>query len=120
MNYVSQAPRFDRMPPNGTGLSGCQLFQLQEWINEGMATYTESIEALVSSECSGCHSGTDPGGGLFLTNYTEISTAALTGQLVTRVMLPGSDPDAMPPGNPLYHCNLDLINAWVAAGAPLN
>lgn len=84
------------------------------------ATYTESIEALVSSECRGCHSGTNPGGGLFLTNYNEISTAALEGQLVTRVMLPGSDPDAMPPGNPLYHCHLDLINAWVAAGAPLN
>ena len=36
MNHVSQAPGFDPMPPNGSGLSACQLFQLQEWINEGM------------------------------------------------------------------------------------
>lgn len=87
---------------------------------ERLATYEASVAQIIESNCSVCHSGANPDGGLMLTNYTEVRQAALNGALLERISLPGSNPSSMPPNGPLNACKIQYIQNWIDAGAPEN
>ncbi len=119
------------MPPGG-GLSSTQVNLISRWIKEGaknttncnscdssVFTYSAAISVIMSTNCTGCHSGSNASGGINLSTYSGIKTVADNGHLVGALtQAPGFI--AMPPGGMLSDCNISQIEKWVAAGAPNN
>ena len=82
--------------------------------------FASDIEPMVSTHCTGCHSGAAPSGGLQLGTYNQISAIALSGSLVDRTHRIAGDALAMPPSGRLSDCQLEKIQNWVYQGAPNN
>ena len=82
--------------------------------------YQKDIRALLANNCSsaGCHVGANGVGGLDLTTYADAKAIADNGNLVGRIE--ETTGNLMPPGAPLADCDIELIRAWVAKGAPNN
>ena len=85
-----------------------------------LTSFSSHIEPLVAQNCMGCHSGDSPDGGLALTTYAEIRSAAFSGAIEDRVNRGSGDAQLMPPNGPLSSCNLEYLTFWIAAGAPEN
>lgn len=105
-------------------LAGC-YYDVEETLYTGgcpdvVATYDASIAEIVDNNCVVCHSGPNADAGLSLATFTEVREAALNGALIDRIQLPGSNPASMPPNGELSTCHIELIQAWLAAGAPEN
>gem|GEM_PF-357970 len=103
-------------------LQGCQYESEDALFGPGcpdrIASYDAFVETIITSRCSGCHSGSNPEGGLMLTAYQEVKTAALNGQLLERIELPPSNSASMPPNGSLDTCDVQLIRSWIDSGAP--
>lgn len=123
----------DRMPPEGEEpLTADQIQLIFTWIAQGAqnnscsacdtaeVTFSNTIHPLVEIKCQGCHSGAQPSANLSLLDYTDISTIALSGALLSSVTGTNSFTQMPFNANPLPACEIDLIEAWVAAGAPDN
>lgn len=125
----------DRMPqaPNPP-LTAAEKDLIKTWIEQGAKntacnenfgscdttniTYTNGIAPLLSSRCTGCHSGANPQGNLKLTTYAEVKASVQSGALYGAVAhLPGYS--AMPKGGtPLSPCFVSKIKSWIDAGMP--
>lgn len=103
-------------------LQGCYYETADELFGLGcpdrIVTYDASIAGLIDYRCTGCHSGNNPEGGLMLTTYEEVKSAALNGDLLERIELPESNSASMPPNGSLDSCDIDLIKTWIALGGP--
>lgn len=83
-------------PPTGYGItvSQAQRDVIAKWINQGAknlscnpnfgkcdtiggAKFATFVQPIVQNQCQGCHTGSGTGGGIKLTNYTEIKTSVL-------------------------------------------
>lgn len=125
----------DRMPQNKPPLSSDQINLIKTWINQGAlnnacnessagcdtiggSKYASFVQPLIQTRCKGCHSGTNPQGGIKLTTYAEIKPLALNGRLyasVTRAV------NWMPNGGAkLDDCTLVKMKTWIDSGAPEN
>ncbi|OWY24271.1 hypothetical protein C7N43_32335 [Sphingobacteriales bacterium UPWRP_1] len=123
-------------PPPAAPLSNDQIAIISQWILQGAlnnacdenaggcntvnVSYSATVKPIIQNYCGGCHSGSAPLGGVLLTNYAQISAAALSGSLVGSlkgtagyVPMPFQQP-------PLNQCYIDRIEAWVNDGAPYN
>lgn len=126
----------DRMPPSpSTRLSSDLIAKIELWINQGALnltcsdtsacdsvniTFSQHVSPILSVNCVGCHSGGSPGGGIDLSNYTNIKAQVDNGKLIGSIEA-RTGFVAMPPGgNSLNSCNIAQINIWVADGAPNN
>lgn len=74
-------------------------------------TYSDQVSKLLSANCTSCHSGSRPSGGIDLSSYTSAKTNA---SRANREIQSG----AMPPGAPLSAANKQLFQSWVTAGEP--
>lgn len=123
----------DRMPPEGEDpLTTEQIQMIYTWIAQGAqnnscsscdttaVTFSQTIYPLIEIKCQGCHSGAQPSSGLSLIDYSNISTIALTGALMSSVTGTNSYTQMPYNSNPLPACEVDLIEAWIADGAPNN
>ncbi|OFY28139.1 MAG: hypothetical protein A2X09_00915 [Bacteroidetes bacterium GWF2_43_11] len=124
----------ERMPPSpAQPLTTDQKALIAKWINQGAqnnactetncdtlnVTFAGTIMPMIQTNCTGCHSGASPGGGIFLTNYAQVETIATTGQLMGVVKhLTGYQP--MPPSGQLSDCQIAQLNKWIANGKPNN
>ena len=123
----------DRMPPAGEDpLTNEQIQMIFDWIAQGAqnnscsscdtteVTFANTIYPLVEIKCQGCHSGSQPSSGLSLNDYGDISTIALNGAFLSSVL--GTNGYTQMPynSNALPACEIDLIEAWIADGAPNN
>lgn len=124
----------DRMPPPpAQPLSADQKAIIAKWINQGAhnnactettcdtlnVTFSGTIMPIVQTNCTGCHSGASPGGGINLTGYSGVEAIASTGQLLGVVKhLAGYRP--MPPSGQLSDCQISQINKWITNGKPNN
>lgn len=125
----------DRMPrPPAPAFTTEQKNLVKKWIEQGAlnnvcnesygqcdttnVTYTAYIQPLVAGKCVGCHGNNNPGGGIKLTNYTEVKASALTGKFYGSIAwLAGVE--AMPQsGAQLSNCQLSKVKAWMDAGMP--
>jgi hypothetical protein len=124
----------DKMPqaPN-PDLTAAQKTLIGKWINEGarnttncgsstgcdvnLFKYNADIKPIFASNCTGCHGGTNPDGGINLTVYEVVKTVGLNGRLVGAIThTPGYQP--MPRNaNKLSDCRINQIKNWVSAGA---
>ena len=76
-------------------------------------TYDDDVEAIITANCVGCHSGANANAGLQLTGYANVRAAAEQGNLLNRVNN-GSNP--MPPGGQLPPATRQIIDQWVTDG----
>lgn len=122
-----------QMPPDPyEPLTQGQIDMLYTWIQQGAPnnscedcvteniTYQTNIENIISNRCQGCHSGNHAETSLLLTNYEQVKNQALNGPLLEAVTHTG-DATPMPYNSAqLPQCEIDQIEAWILADAPLN
>jgi hypothetical protein len=123
------------LPPDGNGpLDQADIDLIVQWIQQGAednecvadcdpnaaVTYSGTIYPIIDNACQGCHSGTNPEGGLSLVTYAQISANALSGDLMNSLL--GTNGFSLMPDNTtgIPQCNIDQIAAWIDAGAPEN
>ena len=122
-------------PPNAD-LTAAQKALIGKWINEGAQNTTNcssstgcdtanfkfnaDIKPILASNCTGCHGGTAPTGGINLTDYTIVKQVALNGRLIGAVTHTlGYQP--MPQNaNKLSDYKIIQIKKWATAGALYN
>ena len=51
----------------------------------GTITYAGAIKSIIDNNCTSCHSGGAPSGGISLDTYTSVKNAGLTGKLYNSV-----------------------------------
>lgn len=125
----------DRMPPPPRSpFTTDQITKVRRWIEQGAknnrcesnncdtlnVSFTAHIQPMMQNNCTGCHSGNQPQGGVSLTFYATIAASAASGRLLGSVMhSPGYA--AMPQGAPkLDNCKITQIKKWINNGTPNN
>ncbi len=132
---ITESDPGDRMPPPGSGvttLTPDQIMDIFTWIQQGAlnngcdgcdttdVTFSASVFPLIQTNCTGCHSGPTPQGGLSLTNYSQIAANATSGKLMNSLNGTGGIPQ-MPSGQPeLSDCAKRTIEIWIENGTPDN
>jgi cytochrome c5 len=120
-----------RMPPSPrAAFTTAQLALVSTWIQQGAknngcidkacdtttVTYSTTIVPILQSNCTGCHSGNNPSGGIKLDNYASVSTVVANKKLIGSITQ-STGYWAMPPNGKLSDCNIGKIKAWVYRGA---
>lgn len=124
----------DRMPPPPANpLTNEQKNSIKKWIEQGAknnfcdedcdttnVTYSGTIWPLIELNCYGCHSGSQPSGGILLVDYNSVVIQANNGKLFGAVNHDtGFEP--MPKNAPkLSDCKIDQIKIWIEDGTPNN
>ena len=88
-------------------------------------TYSATVYPIISSTCTGCHSGSAPQGNVLLEDYASISSAAAipAGQYGSLYGAISHDPGNSPMpknGTQLSDCKIRQIKAWIDDGRPNN
>lgn len=102
----------------GSGASNGQNASGSPCDTSVVITYNGEISALLNAHCTGCHSGVAPSGGKDYTTYEAVRQATLEGSLLSRINLPSSSSQSMPPIGPLDSCTIAVFESWAALGAP--
>ncbi|HEY1114454.1 MAG TPA: c-type cytochrome domain-containing protein [Chitinophagaceae bacterium] len=121
----------DRMPPHPQApLTNEQKTIIYNWIQQGAQnlscqaacdannfTFTTAVRPLMATKCTGCHSGTNPQGGIDISTYTALKVQVTNGKLWGSINhLAGYA--AMPKnGSKLSPCELAQVKGWIDAGA---
>jgi hypothetical protein len=83
-------------------------------------SYANDVWPIISSNCTGCHSGGAPQGNISLENYDDIVVAANNGSLLG-VIRHDEGWSPMPKGGAkLPDCDISKIEKWVDDGTPNN
>mgnify|MGYP003581600759 FL=1 len=77
-------------------------------------TYTANIEAVIQTNCVGCHSD----GGRFptLETYDQVKDATQNGDLICRIDQTQSCGSVMPRSGPMPRATIDMIILWQKEG----
>jgi len=130
----------DRMPPPpALPLNADQKNLIYTWIAQGAlnnycdqedcdsvnVTFSETVFPIIQNSCFGCHSGADPGGGIYLTNHNQIAAAAAvvpgnTGSLLGAVTWTSGNIPMPQNGQQLSDCKIAQIRKWINDGMPDN
>ena len=75
--------------------------------------YNENVAPILSSNCSGCHSGITASAGLALDSNTSVYSAIKSGNVLDRVNRNSGDNGFMPQGGQkLSNANLDILQTF--------
>lgn len=78
-------------------------------------TYNKTIAPLMNNYCTGCHSGSTPGGSVSLTNYGEV----VTNEARITASIKQTGPYPMPKGGgKLNDCSIRQWDIWVSNQMP--
>lgn len=116
-----------KMPPSAP-MTTDQKAKIATWINQGAVnnqcssgcdtanfTYSGAVSVIMNTYCKGCHNAASLGGGIDLSTYTTVKTAAL-GRLMGTINH-SSGFSAMPKGsNKLSDCQIRQVEKWIQAG----
>ena len=117
------------MPPKGS-LTAIQKSYIKTWIAAGakngincyvgcdsnVFTYSAGVSKIMS-QCTGCHSGTNPSGKIDLSNVAGVKSVALSGRLVGSVKQLSGFVSMPPYGSPkLSDCQITQIQKWINNG----
>jgi uncharacterized membrane protein len=81
--------------------------------------FSADILPIIETNCTSCHSGSDPDGGLLLVNNSDIQDAADDGELWERIN-DSENPMPPSPSDELSDCNKNQIQSWIEADMPNN
>lgn len=88
-------------------------------------SFSAQVFPIIQNSCYGCHSGSNPGGGISLTNHSQVAAAGAVspgnaGSLLGSITWAyGNSP--MPQNGPsLSDCDIALIRNWIIEGLPDN
>jgi mono/diheme cytochrome c family protein len=84
-------------------------------------TYDGVVAKILSdNNCSGCHSGGSPSGGILLDSYANVKLQVDNGQFLGSILRTGAytGSKAMPPGGALDDCELSALKKWINNSAP--
>jgi len=123
----------DRMPPSPqASFTSAQIALIRTWIQQGAKNneciedcnldnvgFAADVSPIINSYCLSCHSGSSPNGGVSLTNYSNISSAANSGVLLNAITGASGAP-LMPPSGAMNDCNINKITKWINDGAQNN
>jgi len=126
-SVITKTSGENKMPPNAP-LTTAQIASIQKWINQGalnnqcssgcdstVFTYSGAVSVIMSTYCVGCHNAASLGGGIDLSSYATVKTAALGRMMGSINQLAGYS--AMPKGgNKLSDCQIAQIQKWIQAG----
>lgn len=125
------------MPPIPRGpISDNNIETIRIWIAQGAldnscvedttclivppVSFSQDVFPIIDKYCVGCHSGANPWAGLYLRTYDEVKVVADDQRLVNVINHAPGFP-FMPRNLPkLSDCKIDMIEMWVADGAPNN
>ncbi len=124
-----------KMPPNGNApLTDAQKNIIGVWINQGAKNttncgtacnlnafeYTANIKPIMTTYCTGCHTGATASKGIDLSTYAGVKASAVAGTLYGSINH-STGYVAMPQGgNKLSDCQISVVQKWIAAGMPNN
>jgi hypothetical protein len=119
----------DKMPPaTQPQLTAAQIDSIYKWISYGAknetcaavcdtinpVTYSGTISPIIQNTCVGCHSGSNPSGGVYLNSYANIASVASSGMLLKS--LKGDGVTRMPNGGALSACVIREFEIWINNG----
>lgn len=117
-------------PPPYEPLTKAQIDSVYNWILNGAPdefcgegcdttdiTYSTHLASLVSTNCTGCHSGTSPQGGVRLASYADLVATVNAGS-VPAVLKTESGYSLMPPYSALSDCDIRKFEIWIENGMP--
>lgn len=122
------------MPPPGSGItvSAAQLAMIAKWINQGAknlncnpnygacdtanVSFAAVVMPIVQNKCQGCHNAANPGGGIKLTNYTEVKASVASGAFWGSIAWLTGYSKMPKGGQQLSSCELQKIDAWIKKG----
>jgi len=81
-------------------------------------SYAATIQPIIQTRCTSCHSGGFPSGGLALTSHGEV--AGSVDRIINRIIRNEGDAQLMPQGAKMDACRIDQIIAWANQGAMNN
>ena len=108
-------------------LSGC-YYDNEEYLYPETAncvtdnmSYSNDVWPVISASCTGCHSGANPGGGISLENYTDVSASGAIeagnyGSLYGAISHASGNTPMPKNGNKLSDCTISRIKAWIDQG----
>lgn len=120
-------------PPPKAPFTAAQKDLVKTWILQGAknnycdaacdttnVSFKNNIFPTVETYCLGCHSGSTPGGGIYLRNYNDLVAVAKNGKLWGSInFVSGYSP--MPKNaNKLSACILATFKIWIDNGTPNN
>jgi hypothetical protein len=120
----------DRMPPPGYDpLPQQHIDSIYNWILYGALnedcgescdtiseiTFSAVVWPILELNCRGCHSGNNPSGSVYLTDYSTVSFVASSG-LLNSVLRGTNEKPIMPPSGSLPECNIRQIELWIENG----
>lgn len=83
-------------------------------------SYSVNVKPILEQECFACHDFTAPGGGVVLTEFSQLQNAIIDGSLLGAIKHEPGFSNMPKSGNQLPACDIQRIEAWVQAGAPNN
>ena len=119
-----------KMPPaSSPQLSVAEIDSIGKWISYGALNencgevcdtispvpFSGTIWPIMQTSCTGCHTGTSPGGGIAIANYANVQTIAANGSLMNS--LRGTGVSVMPKGSSFTVCRIRQFDIWVKNGA---
>ncbi|MCB0760537.1 MAG: hypothetical protein KDC12_03365 [Flavobacteriales bacterium] len=128
---ITQTWGDDAMPPDNP-LPQDQIDLIADWIMQGALnlscdallcdtlelTFSGDIQPLVAAFCEGCHTGSNAGGDVKLTNHAEIAAAGANGSLYGSVAWEAGYTQMPQNGSQLTECQLRMIEMWIENGMP--
>lgn len=120
-------------PPPNSPLTAEQRNMVYKWIAQGAqnlfceeecdtlnVTFSDNVWPLIQNSCFGCHSGSNPSGGIALENHADIVDVAQTGQLMGAINWETGYANMPKNGNQLAFCDRRAVELWVEDGMPNN
>ncbi|QEC68546.1 hypothetical protein FRZ67_14985 [Panacibacter ginsenosidivorans] len=122
------------MPPAGEpNLTIDQVATIKQWILEGannttgcsgcdtsIYTYSGAVNGIMQNNCVACHSASLKNGGVDLSTYNGVKSAAVAGKLMGTITH-STGYVAMPQGAAkLGDCEIKQIQKWIDSGTPNN
>lgn len=129
---ITETDPEDIMPPSPKPhLLPEQITIIARWINEGALNtecisencdtltvkYSTHIEPLITTFCRGCHSGSNPSGGIFMDNYSNVKLSVMNGSFLGSIKREAGWSGMPKNGTKLSDCNIRKIEIWIQNGA---
>ncbi|MEY4646331.1 MAG: hypothetical protein RIQ98_167 [Bacteroidota bacterium] len=122
----------DRMPPAGP-LSTENINNVLTWIKQGAknnsceasaancvttnVSYKSIIQPMLATNCTGCHSGARPSGGIDLTTHANVQKYAINGKLYGSIVHQTGYIPMPSATTKLSTCEIDQVKSWIVAGS---